>query len=123
MDYGVPSTVEPNTLDNIGQALSNGQGVTADVDVRAYWTADQLKGMDMTKFQGHEVAVTGIEYDDNGNVSSVIVNDTGTGQCSFHIPIDKWNKAVNLIDSQPVPHTNPIQYYSATINVTSRPIF
>ena len=116
-DYGVPSTVEDNNLDNISTALSNGQGVTADVDSGILW-GDTTKPSNTFD---HEVTVTGIEYDDNGQISNVIINDTGTGQCSQHVPIDLWNKATKDV---PIPGTNPVQYRKgAKINVTDSPIF
>ena len=115
-DYGVPSTVEDNNLDNISTALSNGQGVTADVDAGILW-GNTTK----PRAFNHEVTVTGVEYDANGQISNVIINDTGTGQCSQHVPIDLWNKATKDV---PIPGTNPVQYRSgAKINVTDNPIF
>jgi uncharacterized Zn-binding protein involved in type VI secretion len=123
MDYGIPSTVEPNTLNNIGQALSNGQGVTADVDASVLWkgviTDEQLQRV--SPGSAHEVTVTGLEYDDNGNVTNVIINDTGTGQCSRYVPVGQWNKAIRGLTDKIDTETG--QHYGAFINVTNNKIF
>jgi uncharacterized Zn-binding protein involved in type VI secretion len=122
MDYGIPSTVEPNTLDNISQALVSGKGVTADTDAHFLWVGDPSVNQNSIPSlgSGHEVTVTGLEYDNNGNVTNVIINDTGTGQCSRRVPIDTWNKAVNAlytVDKKTGTH------YAPFINVTNASIF
>jgi len=100
---GVTSTVQASNTNNIGQALSNGKGVIANVDAGVLWGDPNVSG-------GHAITVTGIEYDDNGNATKIIINDTGTGECGREVPIDTWNNAVNA-------HPNP------KLNVTDKPIF
>jgi len=105
---GVASTVQPSNLNNIGSALSRGQGVIANVDAGVLWGNNQYLG------GGHAVTVTGIEYDDNGNVTNVIINDTGDNVCGRPVPVDTWNNAVNAYNTP---------FRSPELNVTNNPIF
>ncbi|MCU7871635.1 MAG: PAAR domain-containing protein [Candidatus Thiodiazotropha sp. (ex Lucinoma borealis)] len=77
---GVPSTRMAPTATGaqVGQfetALSQGRGVIANGDVAG------LPGWG-TQTGAHAVMVTGYEYDDDGNVTHVIYNDTGIGACN-----------------------------------------
>ena len=42
----------------------------------------------------HVVLVTGVEYDENGNMKNVIINDTGTGECGKSYPAAKFKGAL-----------------------------
>ncbi len=42
----------------------------------------------------HEVAVTGIEYDENGEVVAYIVNDTGAGTCGQRLTKAQFERAI-----------------------------
>jgi uncharacterized Zn-binding protein involved in type VI secretion len=120
-DSGVPSVTEDNNLNNISQALTNGQGVMASVDANVLWK--DIPGIvHPPPGSGHEVTVTGLVYDDKGNVTAVIINDTGTGDCSKPVPVDTWNKAVQGLKTK-ILGTNPPQYYGNLINVTKNKIF
>lgn len=103
---GVASTVQASTLDNIGLAMSRGQGTIANLDAAQLWGGTTPPG------SLHAVTVTGVEYDDAGNVKNVIINDTGaaTGNCGSVVPVATWNSAV-------AAHPNP------SLNVTTNPIF
>ena len=112
-DYSVDSTIEASSLDNISQALSSGKGVIADVDAHYLW--ENIPGIKQPNFGAfHAVTITGIEYDSNGNIVNIIINDTGTGQCSRRVPVDTWNKAVQGVRDAK---------YTPSINVTDKPIF
>ena len=102
------STVQPSNLQNLGTALSAGKGVIANVDPGVLWGDSKCLG------GGHAVTVTGIEYDDKGNPTKVIINDTGTGECGKEVPIETWNEAVNAYKT---PKRSP------ELNVTNAPIF
>lgn len=101
---GVSSTVQTNAVANMGEALAQGQGVIANLDAAQLWGGTTPPG------SLHAVTVTGVEYDDAGNVKKVIINDTGTGNCGQSVPIGTWNSAVGA-------HPNP------SLNVTTNPIF
>ncbi len=80
---GVPSTGVPPTSSGaqLGQyelALSQGRGVIANGDVQG------LPGWG-TQTGFHAVTVTGYEYDDDGNLTHVIYNDTGIGACNKRV--------------------------------------
>ncbi|MEW8428967.1 MAG: hypothetical protein G8D61_04570 [gamma proteobacterium symbiont of Ctena orbiculata] len=77
---GVPaSRVAPAAggmqLSQLETALSQGRGVIANGDVAG------LPGWG-TQTGAHAVTVTGYEYDDAGNITHVIYNDTGIGVCN-----------------------------------------
>lgn len=101
---GVASTVQASNTANMGQSLARGQGVIANLDAAQLWGGTTPPG------SLHAVTVTGVEYDDAGNVKNVIINDTGTGNCGQSVPIATWNSAVGA-------HPNP------ALNVTTNPIF
>lgn len=101
---GVASGVQASNLENLGLALSRGQGVIASLDAASLWGGTTPPG------SLHAVTVTGVEYDDAGKPVNVIINDTGTGNCGQVVPIATWNAAVSA-------HPSP------ALNVTSSPIF
>ena len=84
---GVPSTVMANTPQNMGRAMTAGQGVIVNLDAAALWGPPTPAG------SLHAVVVTGVEYDDAGNRVAVIVNDTGTGQCGQRVPVGQFDNA------------------------------
>lgn len=91
--YGLPSTMGGATDPNlIPLALSRGQGVVASVDVGVMWPVSTA-GLGVppgpqapAMGSWHAVNVTGVRYDDNGNITHYVINDTGTGQCSVAVP-------------------------------------
>jgi uncharacterized Zn-binding protein involved in type VI secretion len=100
---GVASTVQASNLDSLGMAMSRGQGTIASLDAAPLWGGTTAPG------SLHAVTVTGVEYDDAGNVKNVIINDTGTGNCGQVVPVATWNSAVGA-------HPSP------ALNVTTNPI-
>jgi uncharacterized Zn-binding protein involved in type VI secretion len=100
---GVASTVQSSSLGNLGLAMSRGQGTIANLDAAQLWGGTTPPG------SLHAVTVTGVQYDDAGNVTHVIINDTGTGQCGQSVPVATWNAAVGA-------HPGP------SLNVTNTPI-
>jgi uncharacterized Zn-binding protein involved in type VI secretion len=101
---GVASNVQASTLSNLGMAASRGQGVIASLDAAQLWGGTTPPG------SLHAVTVTGVEYDDAGNVVNVIINDTGTGNCGQVVPAATWNSAVGA-------HPSP------ALNVTANSIY
>jgi uncharacterized Zn-binding protein involved in type VI secretion len=119
-NFDVPAVVETSSLDSIGTALANRQGVIAEVDASVLWQG--VPGIVAPNgFAPHAVTVTGIEYDDNGNITNVVINDSA-GQCSRKVSVDQWNKAVQAIHNA-VDTTTGQHYAPATILVTQNPIF
>lgn len=101
---GVASTVQASNAGNLGLAMSRGQGVIASLDAAQLWGGTTPPG------SLHAITVTGVEYDDAGNVVNVIINDTGTGNCGQVVPVATWNAAVGA-------HPSP------ALNVTNNSIF
>ncbi|MEI6539764.1 MAG: PAAR-like domain-containing protein [Planctomycetota bacterium] len=85
-DHGVSSTLQPQTLRGMEKAVSEGKGVIASVDVAKLWGPPNTGG--------HAVVVTGVVKDSKGNITEVIINDTGTGECGKHYPAGKFKKAL-----------------------------
>jgi uncharacterized Zn-binding protein involved in type VI secretion len=70
---GVPNSQQPNTMENIQQAVAERKGVITSHDAGKLWgTKDE---------GGHAILVTGIQYDGFGNPVVVYTNDTGWGTC------------------------------------------
>jgi len=86
--YGVDSSLEPATMDNIAQAVAEGKGVVTSHDTDVLWNDSDYRGT------GHAVEVLAVEYDDAGNVTHVIVNDTGKGVGQDSVPIDQYQDSL-----------------------------
>jgi uncharacterized Zn-binding protein involved in type VI secretion len=84
---GVQSAVIPTTAQNLGLAMSRGQGAIVSLDAAVLWGPPTPPG------SLHAVTVTGIEYDDAGNRTAVIINDTGAGQCGQRVPANQFDQA------------------------------
>ena len=85
----VPSHLEDRTMANLEASVAGGRGVIVVVDSQTLWT----NGATPPSTGDHVVVVTGVEYDDNGAVTNVWINDTGAGTCSQQVPIATWNSA------------------------------
>lgn len=97
---GVPSSLQPNTMENIMQAVAEKKGVITSHDAGTLWGTDQAGG--------HAIGVIGIVYDANGNPSEVITNDTGLGVCHNTVPIGQYKASLRP---------------GRDINVTNNPIY
>ncbi len=75
-------------MDQIEKAIREGNVVIAHVDVLNLWDTKQ-KG-------SHAIVVSGVEYDDNGNVVGVIFNDTGLLGCHARVEATKFKSAIRL---------------------------
>jgi hypothetical protein len=98
--YGVQSSLEPPWMTTIVQATAEGKGVLTSHDVSALWGPGYTGG--------HGAVTTGVEYDANGAVKNVIINDTGTGQGSRRVPAAQYERSL-------IP--------GADVNVTNDPIW
>ena len=87
---GVLATSVPHSMGNIETALFQGRGVIVGV-----WRGNMpiTQGV-LPNMGGHAILITGAVYDDNGNITEYIINDTGTGQCGAHIPANSLNNAL-----------------------------
>jgi hypothetical protein len=80
--YGVEAEVVSGkpSLEWVAQQVSQGKGLITGHDAGVLWDKPSYSG------SGHSVAVTGVEYDEFGNISHVIVVDSGAGRCSSRVP-------------------------------------
>lgn len=88
---GVPSHLEDRTMGNLEASVAADKGSIVVVDSQTLWT----NGTTPPSTGDHVVVVTGVEYDDDGNVKSVVINDTGAGTCSQKVPVNVWNQATS----------------------------
>jgi len=100
--HGVPSHQVSQGMGNITQAVAEGRGVITSHDAGILWNDAQYNG------GGHAIVPTGMQYDANGKLQNVIVNDTGQGQCGQSIPADQFKDSLR-------PGRN--------VNVTDNPIW
>jgi uncharacterized Zn-binding protein involved in type VI secretion len=98
----VPSHMEPLTMQNVAQAVAGGHGAITAHDAGILWADPRSLG------GGHAIVTTGLEYDENGNLLNVIVNDTGLGQCRQSIPAGQYEASL---------------FAGHDINVTNNPIW
>jgi hypothetical protein len=82
---GIPAETAPQSSEAIQQAAAEGKGVI--IHIHPYHFGDYVDDE-----WHHWVTVTGVEYDANGNVSAVIVNDTGLGVCGLHLTPAQFHK-------------------------------
>jgi uncharacterized Zn-binding protein involved in type VI secretion len=85
-DQGVDASTEPGTPENIAQRVAEGRGVSASVYPYWYWPAWAHSKLDAQ----HEIGITGVEFDENGNVKAYIVTDSALGDCHLRIDAATW---------------------------------
>lgn len=93
--YGIDSTIEPSTPENMERAVQEGKGVIVSVDAAALWPTTH--GISANPGDLHAIVVTGVEYDDAGNIKNYIVNDTGPGggpNCGVAVPAATMEAAI-----------------------------
>jgi uncharacterized Zn-binding protein involved in type VI secretion len=86
--HGVPASQQDVSKENVAQFVAEGRGVGVTVLANKYmpaWYPD--------KDSVHELLITGAEYDENGDIKSYILNDTGAGVCSLHVPAASFEKS------------------------------
>ena len=87
-NYGVDSTlVDSPTKEDIAKAIKEKKGIVIGADAGVLWNDPQYLG------GGHTVMVTNGDFDKNGNLTDVYINDTGTGEQGKKVPIDDFMKA------------------------------
>lgn len=90
-EFGIPAERMPSqgpaTLGTIKQAIAERRGVVAFVDPKDIWPG-------MIKSGCHAVVVTGVELDEDGNVTAVFINDTGRGDCARRVSASEFGAAM-----------------------------
>jgi uncharacterized Zn-binding protein involved in type VI secretion len=86
---GVPATLRQNpSLQDIAAAVSQGRAVIVGLDARPVW------GVASPQPIGHAIRVTGVDYDVNGNIAALHINDTGTGRANQTVPAATFQNAL-----------------------------
>jgi hypothetical protein len=90
---GVPAQVvdggsEDDTVGRIAQATAEGRGVITEHDAGRLW-GDDTEG-------GHAITVVGVQFDEHGQPSQIIANDTGRADqnCWVHYPVDRFRDSL-----------------------------
>jgi uncharacterized Zn-binding protein involved in type VI secretion len=81
---GIPSSLKPATQQEVAQAVAEKKGVISSHDAGKLWGDPSYNN------SGHAVSVTGVSYDANGNISDVIISDTGTGDGRRSVPAAQY---------------------------------
>jgi hypothetical protein len=100
--FGVESTQERQTMDNIGQGVAEGKGVITTHDSALLWDDPDAPGL-------HVVVVTGVTYDADGKAVTVITLDTGTGNCATSVPAGRFDRSLKAWPNK--------------VNITKKPIW
>lgn len=110
---GVPSSVISNpTQQDISNAILDRRGIIINADAGQLWNGDpNVPNPAAFGGGGHAVVITDGDYDSNGNLTHVIINDTGTGSQGRRVPIGQMMSA------------NQARGGNAAINVTDAPIW
>jgi uncharacterized Zn-binding protein involved in type VI secretion len=99
--YGVSSsTINSPTKEDIAKAINQKKVMIATAEVAVLWAPTTQTG-------SHAVMVYDGDYDENGNLTSVYINDTGAGQQGRNVPINTFMQAnqadpaqsLNVIDN------------------------
>ncbi len=90
---GVPATATPppaggNQITDYQHAVAQGRGVIGRVDVQG------LPGWNQSG--AHAVLITGMEYDDDGNLTHIRYSDTGIGVCDQRATVAQFQKAMDI---------------------------
>jgi hypothetical protein len=105
---GVPAHNEAATMPNIASAVSAGRGVIVQIDAAPVWNA--IPGSAPTAAGAwHAVVVTGVQYNANGQVVSVTINDTGAlppNNCQQTVPMATFQAAMSAYQAAPGTSTN-----------------
>jgi uncharacterized Zn-binding protein involved in type VI secretion len=102
---GVPASEEDPTMGNVAQAAAEGRGVIVNMDAFQLWGPPNKPGA------WHAVLVTGVQYDANGNITNVIINDTGNlppNNCGMSYPVGKIQQGMKDHGGNIVVTNNPI---------------
>jgi hypothetical protein len=97
---GVPATVNDYSRETLAQAIWERRGVIANLETNSasWWPASGGTGAGL-----HAVVVTDGVFDANGELTHVVINDTGIGSQGLTITIADWEAAV---DDHPNPQLN-----------------
>jgi hypothetical protein len=100
----IKSRIDPTTPKNLADAIKANKGIVVNVDAGVLWDKSDDIG------QGHAIVVYDGDFDDDGNLTHVYINDTGSNQQGRRMTINEFMAAADL--------RNP-----SSMNVTEDPIW
>jgi uncharacterized Zn-binding protein involved in type VI secretion len=111
--YLVPADqATDNSMAQIAQLVAGRRGVVAAVWAAKLWPKEVAEAAHLAWGEdagAHGVFVTGVEFDENGNLKNVIFNDTGLGKCGQVVPAEDFDKARILGEGDaPIATLDPI---------------
>jgi hypothetical protein len=83
--YGIVADVKKQTIDDIVAAVLTNRAVS--ISIHPYHFGSYV---DDGWF--HEVAVSGIAFDPDGQLDGIVINDSGLGACGLVLSMDDYNK-------------------------------
>lgn len=88
-ENGVAAHTEESSMENLTQAIAEQRGVISSHDANVLWY-DNVQ----PEVAGHAIVPTGLEYDENGQLKNVILNDTGMGTCQQTMSADQFQRSL-----------------------------
>ncbi len=109
-EYGVTSSVFENpTKEDLGTALKENKGVIASVEAGTLWGYGRPIG-------GHAVVISEGDFNENGELTHVYINDTGTGQQGRRMTTAEIMQAME-------DRKDPKRGINSALNVTTAPVW
>jgi len=102
---GVDSKIVKTTRENLAMAIRGNKGIVANADAGELWNDTQASG------GGHAILVYDGDFDENGNLTHVYINDTGQGEQGRKMTIDEFMAATDA------------KVGGSSLNVTKDPIW
>lgn len=88
--FGVASSLLPQNLSTIADAITSGKGVIISVDAGLLWN-------DVRYINGlHAVTVTSVDFDSEGNIESFHICDSGSSTYDMVVPRDKLQNCLAI---------------------------
>jgi hypothetical protein len=89
-ELGLPSELSESTPETIQDAVETGKGAIVAVWADTLWAKDGKVIQD----GAHAITVIGLIRDEEGNIESYVINDTGKGWCGKRIPKEHFENSL-----------------------------
>lgn len=102
---GIDSKIVKTSKAELAKAIRANKGIVANVDAGELWNDPQYAG------GGHAIMVYDGDFDENGNLTHVYINDTGNGTQGRKMEIDEFMQAADAKKG------------GSSLNVTNDPVW